>query len=180
MTKSTVYSVFLFLLLTLFSSSVLAWDHSIDLGYGYSHDPNDVKYNNSGFLLTSDLYAIKRTPWTFWSINGALGQWHTTAPQNKNLTTIALSLALRLYPFDIAQTYPAYLLGSVGPAFLSNKRFGTNTQASQLTIQTNLGLGVEINYVDVNFRLAHFSNAGLGKPNEGFNILYLLSIGYLF
>jgi hypothetical protein len=109
-----------------------------------------------------------------------LGQWYSSAPQNKHLTTAAISLALRFYPFTIDDKYPSYLLASAGPAFLSSSQFGINTQASHLAIQTNLGLGMEFNCIDVNLRLEHFSNAGLGKPNEGFNILYLLSIGYLF
>jgi hypothetical protein len=72
------------------------------------------------------------------------------------------------------------MLASAGPALLSNKRFGVNSQAGIVTIQTNLGFGVELFPIDVNLRLEHFSNANLGSPNEGFNILYLLSFGYLF
>lgn len=157
-----------------------AWDHSISLGYGRSQDPNHTKFDNSGFLLATDILGLKRTERTFWTINGSLGQWHTTTPINKNLTSAALSLNLRGYLFDIGSQYPFYLLGSAGPAWISNKQFGLNTQASNLTIQTNLGLGTEFNNFDVNLRLQHFSNANLGKPNEGFNILYLVSIGYLF
>lgn len=174
------FQIFLLIILSSFVFSAYAWDHSIELGYGYSHDPNHSRYKNSGFLLSGDIFPLSRGDWTFWSINGALGQWYTTAPHNKNLTTAALSLALRFYPFTIAQKYPAYLLGSVGPAFLSNRKFGLNTQAKNWTLQTFLGLGAEFNCLDVNLRLEHFSNAGLAKPNEGFNILYLLSIGYLF
>ncbi len=157
-----------------------AWNHSIELGYGYSHDPNNVKYNNSGVMLSGDLFPLYRSTISFWSITAALGQWYSTAPHNKNLTTGAISLALRYYPFIIFDKYPSYLLASAGPALLSNKKFSVNTQASNLTIQTNLGIGMEFNCIDANLRLEHFSNANIDKPNEGFNILYLLSIGYLF
>ncbi len=155
-----------------------AWDHSIELGYGYSHDPNNVKYNNSGLLLTSDLLSLSRGRYTFWSITGALGQWHTTAPTHPNLTTGAISLALRVYP--VANDHPAYLLGSLGPALLSERQFGINKQGSNFSLQTNLGVGMEFHPFDVNFRLTHYSNAHLFHPDQGFNILYLLSFGYLF
>jgi hypothetical protein len=169
----------LLLLLSIFTLTSYAWNHSIELGYGYSHDPNHSKYNNSGFLLTSDMFPIYRNCWSFWSVHGSLGQWHTTAPVNKNLTTAAASLALRLYPFYVYRTNPAYLLATAGPAYLSKPRFGYNRQASHASIQTEIGLGAEFHPVDVNLRLTHYSNANLGHVNDGFNVLYLLSIGYL-
>ena len=179
MKNLTLSSFLLFIFSSLFTVTSFAWDHSLDIGYGISHDPNHTRYNNSGFLLTSDFYPIKRTPKTFWSLTGALGQWHTTAPQNKNLTTMALSVALRYYPWTFGN-YPGYLLGSVGPAYLSNRHFGRNTQAGNLTFQWNIGLGAELHQVDINLRLAHFSNAYIARPDQGFTVLYLLSIGYLF
>ncbi len=166
-------------LLFLFVNSAFAWTHSIEIGYGYSHDPNNIHYNNSGVLINGDIFAIKRYSQAFWSISGALGQWHTTAPHNKDLTTAALSLALRLYPQQIL-IHPFYVLGSVGPAALSSRKFCVNTQAKNLTIQTILGLGMEFKNIDANFHLVHYSNAHLATPNQGFNILYMLSIGYLF
>jgi len=180
MKKFNVYQAILFILLSIYTLTSFAWDHSIELGYGLSHDPNHTKYNNSGFLLTGDLFPLKHTLRTYWSLNGALGQWYSTAPHNKNLTTAALSLALRFYPFVTANKYPSYLLGSFGPAYLSNRKFGANTQAGNLTFQFNAGLGVEFNKIDVNFRLSHYSNAYLARPDQGFTVLYLLSIGYLF
>lgn len=180
MKKHLFFHLFLSFFLGLFSHMVFAWDHSIEFGYGYSRDPNAIQYHNSGFLLSGDLYALRRTTTTFWSITGALGQWHTTGPGNQNITTAAVSLALRLYPFIIAQQYPTYGFASFGPAFLSNQKYGVNKQASHLSIQTNLGLGAEFNPFDVNLRLVHYSNAGLAKPNDGFNVLFLLSLGYLF
>jgi hypothetical protein len=177
--KTKLFLFALLIFLGFCSQIALAWNHSVELGYGYSHDPNNTKYNNSGLLLSGDIYPLYSNEWTFLSIGGALGQWHTTAPHNQNLTTAAVTLGLRVYPLDIAN-YPSYLLASAGPAILSNRHFGINTQASNLTIQSNLGLGMEFDCIDVNLRFAHYSNAGLGKPNQGFNVLYLLSIGYLF
>lgn len=163
------------------SAHAYSWTRSIELGYGYSQDPNHTKYHNSGVLLSGDLYPLWCNPWTFFSITGSLGHWYTTAPENKNLTTAAASLALRLYPVPSDETYyPFYFLASFGPAYLSSRQYGENTQGSHWAIQSNLGIGEEFDSFDVNLRLSHFSNAGLAKPNEGFNVLYLLSVGYLF
>ncbi len=173
------YSALLLILLNIFSHTSNAWNHSVELGYGISHDPNHTRYYNSGFLLTGDIYPFYRAPSTFWSLNGGLGQWHTTTPNHKNLTTAALALALRYSLFNIYNS-PSYLLGSVGPAYLSQRQFGENKQGSNFAFQVNGGLGVEVNRTfDINLRLAHYSNANLASPNQGFNVLYMLSIGYL-
>ena len=162
------------------ASLSFAWDHSINIGYGISHDPNHTKYNNSGFLLSGDIYSFHQTCVTNWTINGALGHWYSTAPHNKHLTTAALALALRYYPLTTNRPYPLYILGSVGPAYLSSRHFGRNEQAKNLTFQWNLGLGAEFRPFDVNLRLVHYSNAYLARPDQGFSIMYLLSVGYLF
>lgn len=182
MKKISIFFVLLGLIAgNFFYSTAYAWDHSVELGYGYSHDPNHTRYNNSGVLLSGDLLPLWRSPWLFFSVTGSLGRWYTTSPHNKNLSSVAASLALRFYPFqDFNCEIAPYLLASFGPAFISSRHYGENTQAKNITIQSNLGLGVEIASFDVNLRLHHFSNAGLSKPNEGFNVLYLLSIGYLF
>lgn len=172
--------VFLFLSLCLWSMVASAWDHSVQLAYGRYQDPNDTKYDNSGFFLNSNLYVLRRTPSTFWSIDGALGQWHSTAPEHQNLTTAALSLGLRYYPFNVYQKYPAYINVSEGLAYLSQRKFGTNVQGMNVSFQSLAGLGVELNHIDVGLRFVHYSNANTAYPNEGFNFFYMLSIGYLF
>lgn len=176
----TIYQFIFLGLLSFITSHAFAWDHSVDLGYGFSHDPNHTKYNNYGLLLSSDVYPIHRSCWTFWSLNAALGQWHTNAPKNKNLTTAALSVALRFYWFNLTQDYPSYLLGSVGPVYLSNNKFGENVQGSNVAFQVNAGVGAEFKNFDINLRATHYSNAYLAHPDHGFTILYLLSVGYLF
>lgn len=173
----------IFILIHFCCASVYAhpWSHSVELGYGYSQDPNHTKYNNSGVLLSGDIIPLWYAPWAFLSVTGSLGHWFTTAPVNKNLTTVAASLAVRLYPVAVGEAdYPFYFLASFGPAYLSDRQYGENTQGSNIAIQSNLGIGEEFDSFDINLRLSHYSNAGLAKPNEGFNVLYLLSVGYLF
>lgn len=180
MKKINLYRGLVFILLSLFTLTSFAWDQSLELGYGYSHDPNHSRYNNSGFLLSGDFYALRHTTWTYWSLMGALGQWSTTAPIHKTLTTGAVALALRLYPTTAEVQYPFYLLASAGPALLSNRNFGLNSQGSNFAFQLNGGLGVEHKHFDANLRMVHYSNAHLAHPDHGFNVLYLFSIGYLF
>lgn len=168
----------LLLLLLVFSSLTFAWNRSIELGIGHSHDPNGTRYYNSGLFLSGDFLPLWDSCWYKFTLNATLGQWYTTVPNSKYLTTGAVSLALRLYPNNFE--YRPYLLGSVGPAILSSKNFGVNQQGANLAFQCNAGLGIEYKQYDVNLRMAHISNAGLVHPNEGFNVLYVLSVGYLF
>ncbi len=182
MKKPTVRQLLLFTFLNMVTLSAFAWTQSVELGYGNSHDPNNIRYRNQAILLSGDIYTITQTPWSHWSITGSLGQWWTSAPYHKNLTTAAASLALRLYPVLSGDeyVYSPYLFASFGPAVLSNRHFGVNTQAKNISIQSNGGFGVEYGHYDFNLRLAHFSNASVWKPNQGFNVLYLFSVGYLF
>ena len=94
--------------------------------------------------------------------------------------TAAASLALRLYPLNMYNPFKSYFMGAAGPAYLSSRQFGANTQGKNLTLQWFAGLGVEHKSIDVNFRYMHYSNARLAKPDQGFNIQYLISIRYLF
>ncbi|MES2217625.1 MAG: acyloxyacyl hydrolase [Pseudomonadota bacterium] len=180
MKKLNFQKLFLLALLGSFTLNAFAWDHSVEIGYGRSPDKNHRQYYNSGVFLNGDIWSFRKTPYTHWSLNGAIGQWYTTTPVNKNLTTAALSVVLRLYPWTSALKYPPYLLGSVGPAYISSKEFGYNTQAANATFQWTAGLGAEFKNIDLNFRFVHFSNAYIARPDEGFTVLYLLSLGYLF
>lgn len=73
---------------------------------------------------------------------------------------------------------------SFGPAHLSERQLGRCHQGSNFCFESNLVTGTEIGNqnlsLDINFRLVHFCNAGIAQPNEGFDLVPVLSIGYLF
>lgn len=173
----------LIILLTCFlSAPVQAWEQSIEIGAGASHDPNDSKHDNYGILISGDFLPLYCNAWARLNLNAALGQWFSTAPVNKNVTTIAASLALRMYPFTMKPDfdYTPYLLATLGPAVYSNSHFGMNNQGGNIGAQVTAGLGFEYDDYDFNLRAVHYSNAGTNQPNNGYNILYVFSVGYLF
>lgn len=170
----------LFLILLALTNVACAWTRSLEVGYGYSHDPNHSKYYNSGFFLNSDLVPVWRNNWSYWTLNGSVGKWTTTTPINKNLVTVAATLAVRLYPFNCKPEWMTYFLGSAGPAYMSSRNYGYNNQGKNMSGQWTIGVGMEHHQYDINLRLVHFSNAHLSSPDQGFNIQYTLSVGYLF
>ena len=166
----------------LITSSVMAWDHGISLGYGGGSDINHHNDTNSGEFLSAEFTSIKQKDWLNITFNGSLGNFYSTAAVNKHLFTAAASLAFRFYALTTPKLHP-FFLASVGPAYLSDQNFGQNRQADNFAFQSILGAGVEVGKakrVDLNLRLIHYSNAYLMHPNEGFNIFYVVSLGYLF
>lgn len=172
----------------LFSSTLCyAWTHGVSIGYAFPNQEVGYQYTQSGFFMNGKLYRFANIdPMFIITIDGSLGIWHASTANNNSLTTLGISTAFRTYffPPDNRQWTP-YLLASFGPNYLSNEHFGEQVQGAHLSFQTTLGAGMEIqtikqHAIDINLRLVHYCNAGIFKPNEGFDFFYTLSVGYLF
>ena len=185
--KRILFSLCVAVLATLFTLSASAWQHGISSGYGGSKEINK-NYGAYGFFLNGKLYQLKRIDKTMLlTLDVSAAHWRAGTAQNKNLTTLALSGAFRAYfaPPEDHQWRP-YLQTTAGLAYLSSKMFGEQAQGSHAALQITLGAGMEValphsdKSLDLNWRLVHFSNAGLFKPNQSLNLLYVFSLGYLF
>lgn len=182
MRRIQFFKIIFSLLLLCCVSSVFAWTHGLSIGYGGGADPNHTAYNNSGEFLSAEILSIKNNKWFNVTFNGSLGNFESSAPVNKNLFTAALSIAARLYIWGNATIHP-FLLGSEGPAYLSHRKFGYNNQAANVAFQSILGAGFEFGRskrIDANIRFVHYSSGYTMVPNQGFNIFYIGSLGYLF
>lgn len=182
MSNTVFYKIIVIFIVGLLSSSAMAWNHGVSLGYGGGSDINHPDNTNSGEFLSAEFMPIKQKDWVNVTFNGSLGNFYSTAPVNKDLFTTALSLAFRFYKFSTPKIHP-FFLASAGPSYMSNRHFGYNNQASNFAFQSVVGAGLEfgkLKRVDLNVRLVHYSNAYLMIPNEGFNIFYIVSLGYLF
>lgn len=182
MCKSVFFRMIFTVLLLISACSAMAWNHGISLGYGGGSDINHHNDTNSGEFLSAEFMSLKQKDWLNITFNGSLGNFYSTAAINKHLFTAALSVAFRFYGLTTETLHP-FLLASVGPSYLSHRNFGYNRQAANVAFQSILGAGVEFGKakrVDLNMRLIHYSNAYTMSPNEGFNIFYVVSLGYLF
>jgi hypothetical protein len=182
MRNSFVSKIVLFLGVFSAAISASAWNHGVSIGFGGGEDINHSGSYNQGGLLSASFVSMAEKNWLKLTLDGSVGQFHSFTPANKYLTTAAVSAAFRLYPYQSALMHP-YFLVSVGPGYISQRRFGLNNQGAYFAFQSILGLGTEIGYtkrVDLNLKLVHYSNAFLFTPNEGYNIMYVGSIGYLF
>jgi hypothetical protein len=180
MKKIILYIFFLF-----FCQNAFAWQHGISLGYGFA-PKNTENYRIDGMFLDAKLHKFKPLDRTlFLILDGSWGHWRAATKEYSDLDALALSGTLRAYFTKPAQQrFKPYLLLSVGPAYLSKEQFGKARQGSHIVCQTTFGAGSEVlvdsREFEVNLRFVHYCNGGLAKPNESVNIVYVLSVGYLF
>lgn len=181
--KNTVFrSSIVGLSLFLTTACASAWNHGVIIGYGTGPDINHHTYTNSGGILSAEILSLKHSDWYNLTMDGSVGNWHTTEPLYQNLWTVALTFAFRPYIFYTSDVHP-YLLFSSGPAYISSRSFGYNSQGANFDFQTSLGAGFELGLqkrADIAVRIVHYSNAYLFRPNKGFNIFPVLTVGYLF
>lgn len=176
------YKIIIPVLIFFITTTSFAWNHGVAIGYGGDEDMNHHQYKNYGTILWVQLASLKQKNWMHITFGGSVGDWNSTYVIHRSLFTAALTFSLRAYLFRFLKAHP-YFLVSVGPAYLSHRHFGQNTQAANVAFQSILGGGVEIGQekrVDINVKLVHYSNGYLGTPNEGFNIFPVFSVGYMF
>jgi hypothetical protein len=189
MSNSIIRILFLTVIISfyfLFCNSALAWQHEIAAGYGYGQEIEE-DYHNQGYEISGKFYKFPPIDNTLvFTIDGAVAYWRSSADQNRQLTTVTIAPAARAYFFNPCyNTIRPYLEVSFGPNYLSQKVLGEREQGSHFCFRTTLGGGTEIGLtptqsLDLNLHLAHYCNAGIFKPNQGIDVLYIFTVGYQF
>ncbi|EKE01176.1 MAG: hypothetical protein ACD_21C00199G0002 [uncultured bacterium] len=185
MVKKSVLFFLSVLFSVLFAEAACAWTYDISLGYGRSKEV-DCNYYQQGAMLDAQAFPFAKLDKTLiFGLGLSLADWHAGTNENKRLTTAAASALFRAYfAPPAAHKFRPYLAASFGPAYLSRKKFGEREQGSNFSFQTTMGLGSEVKFgqreLDFSLKLVHYCNGGIFKPNQGINILYVFSIGYLF
>jgi hypothetical protein len=168
------------------SGPVFAWSHEISLGYAIPSMESDQVYSHSGVYLNGNFYSYHSVDRSLlFTLNASTGYWTASSEQDNHVMTLAVQPTFRVYFSHQMMHYARpYLLVGYGPAYLSNKKLGTKEQGAHFAFQGDIGGGIELgkNYkgLDISLRMVHFSNADLFTPNQGFDFLYVLSIGVLF
>ena len=170
----------------LFCNLSWAWQHEIAAGYGYGKEV-EQDYDNSGWEITGKFFRFPPVDNTLiFTLDGTVAHWRSNTPDNNQLTIAAIAPSARAYFFNPCYNRVRPYLGvSFGPSYLSNKQLGNREQGSHFAFQSTLEAGTEIGLahqrsLDLNIHLAHYCNAGLAKPNQGIDILYIFTVGYQF
>lgn len=164
------------------SGQALAWRHETSMGFGYGKELNR-SYNNMGFIGDYVFVNKQIDPKLHFLTDTSVAWWRADTASNKNLVALAVSAAFRAYFVDPRfYSYRPFIQIAIGPTYLSTKMFGTKTQGMKFAFQDRFGAGMEIGPLNksivVAFQFIHYSNADLKKPNPGFNIPFVGSIGY--
>lgn len=163
----------------------LAFQHEILIGYGSGKEV-EQSHHNQGLVVSAKLHRFYPIDDTLLpSLDGTLANLYADTKKHKHLLVAACTYALRAFFFKPNEhTLRPYVQASLGPALLSAHTLGNRTQGSLIAVQTTLETGIEIGRgapnLDVNLRLIHYCNIGLFHPNQGINLLPIISIGYQF
>lgn len=185
-TPLTFFKTGVLVIAIIISGSALAFSHSISLGYAIPSMESDQIYSHSGIYLNGNFYSYQSADHSLlFTLNASTGYWTAPSDQDNHLMTLGLQPTCRVYFSHNMMHYTRpYLFIGYGPAYLTHKKLGAKEQGANFAFQGDVGGGFEFgkNYkgIDINLRMVHFSNANLFTPNQGFDFLYVLSIGYLF
>ena len=182
-----VRQVLLAVLCFFFADAIFASPHPLSLGFAVPMHESEHNYRNSGAMLSGTLHQFKPLDdMLVFSVDTSLGFWHASSKQHSFVMNVSLYGNFKAYfrPIDPARFSPYLLLG-FGPSILSSEQLGDNKQGSHFDFQTQFGVGAAIplknrHQLLLDVRFLHLCNAGLAKPNQGFNFPLILSVGYVF
>lgn len=162
----------------------LAWRHELSVGYGGGQEI-DENYSNTLFVANAKIYKFPDIDQTLIATIDASVSWlHADTPEHNSLWSASLAPALRGYFINPHyHMIKPYLEISSGPAYISKHKLGDQTQGGLYVLQSTLGGGIEfvkIHGLDLNLHFAHYCNAGLYTPNQGFDFPFIVSLGYLW
>jgi hypothetical protein len=166
----------------IFVQNSYAWTHEVSVGFGYGKEL-DRNYTNMGLIADYVFMNKQIDPKLHFLMDTSMAWWHAGTTNNKNLYAFAISAGFRAYFVNPnTYNYRPFIQVAIGPSYLSSKTFGTKTQGMKFIFQDRFGGGIEIGHqtkaIVISLQFIHYSNADLKKPNPGFNIPFVGSIGY--
>ena len=176
-------SIFMLLASLLVSSDALAWNHAVTAGVGYGPERGE-SYNNAGVFVDYMFYRPRIDKKLVFFLDSSAAVWRAGYPDNRYLEAFAVSGGFRAFFVDKGYFYRPFLQIAVGPAYLTSRKFGNKEQGTKFNFQDRLGVGMEFGSqkktIVVLLEHIHYSNAGIKRPNPGFEFPFVLSIGYAF
>lgn len=155
---------------TMASNAAHAWDLAIAAG----------RTGQSQTTLRVGASQQWQTRWWETSTGHLSGYWDLgltywqSGKYDKNVYTLSISPVFT-YNFQRAGTWQPFIEAGIGASAFSRTKVGDKRLGSSLNFEDRLGVGVVSGSHRFGFRVIHYSNAGIRKPNEGiesYNLYY--------
>ncbi|GAB4222628.1 MAG: acyloxyacyl hydrolase [Gammaproteobacteria bacterium] len=152
----------------------------LELSAGHGK-PSDLNGGRASFIIMPN-------QWQWWNghlsayLDGNISHWRTDDGPNSSISIVGINPFLRVNAWRHHIINP-YLEGSIGIAALSKTRIGPRQLGAAWSFEDLVGVGLSFGkqeHAYVALRYLHFSNAHLAPPNDGIDVEYLVSVGYLF
>ena len=157
------------------SHSLLSAKNAIAVNYGQSKDDIDI------YRIAIQQDFDKRWFETdFGYMSGycevAVNYWKAS----NNDTNLGVSISpVFAYYFNTSSAYKPYIEGGVGASIFTKTHIENRDLSSAFLFENRVGVGVQTDEWNFEFRYMHYSNANIVKPNNGIDI-FIFSIGKRF
>lgn len=140
------------------------------------------KQTNRAVALDAHLFSHDYSALQTWHVGVSAARLQASTPDADNNALWAISLYPQLnLPLPWADAHNAFFyVRTLAPTWISEKQLGERKQAYHFVFQSQVGVGFrfgEQNQWSANLGYRHYSNAGLGEPNEGMDATLLLTLG---
>jgi hypothetical protein len=149
--------------------------HSAGVRMGFPAENTSNNFLQTEVFLDYNLWRWNlSTNWDLQSRLDISAGWLGQRGDAAFIGTLGPSLELRRAGF------PLSLEGGSSPTYISRYHFSSTDLGENVQFTSHIGLFCDVtSRWRVGYRFQHMSNAGIRKPNPGFN-LHMLSISYLF
>lgn len=140
----------------------------------HTHDQHNRIYGADLNLFRS-IYSEKHT-----FVLGASIATLETDTLNSALTAFSIYPQLNLSLPQVGTLAPYFYVRTLAPTYISETQLGERKQAYHFVFQSQVGLGSyfgDRHQWSASIAYRHYSNAGLGTPNEGMDALLLFTLG---
>lgn len=154
---------------------------------GYSTDKVDwrpVKISN--LQPASTYYVSLQQPGTslasLVSLNWGWSFAHYNMGHDKSAWSVTMYPELRFWLYHDGMVKPTAVF-SIGPGYISDSHLGGAKLGSRFIFQSYAGLGVEVGQKHIftfMLRYMHYTNFGIFKNNDGFDVPLMFTVGYQF
>lgn len=149
----------------------------------YGAGDNDIEDQFNRYVgVDLEFLEWRRTEQQIWTIGASIAQVRTDGDGPKVVNVLSFFPQLQLtLDQDFGLGKPVFMVRALGPSWISENDLGTRSQRNHFAFHARVSAGFQTDsgwYYGLTYQ--HFSNAGLSKINEGWDIPLNLTISYRF